>query len=111
MNRKVTRFFRGIFEDLKASGRIRQDLPTYILRDALFGCTEHLLLSRHFTGKERNLDQSADHLCDLLLVAPEPDEDTLTLDRLHGDLNTKLDRILAAVEVDSPLSSRGDETS
>ena len=51
MNRKITRFFGGIFEDLKAVGAIRSDLPTYVLRDALFGAAEHLLIGMDTTGR------------------------------------------------------------
>lgn len=95
MNRQVTRFFGAIFKDLKASGVIRADLPTYLLRDILFGCTEHVLLGIHITGKERDLDRAADALCDLLLAPPTRSTAAVSLE----SLDAKLDRLLQAADL------------
>lgn len=96
MNRQVTRIFGAVFEDLKATGTLRSDIPTFLLRDALFGCTEHVLIGIDVTGKERDLDQVADSLCRLLTASPPAPGDragTVTLDRLDA----KLDRLLEVV--------------
>ena len=95
MNRKVTRFFGGIFEDLKASGSIRPSFPTYILRDALFGTAEHLLIGIENTGRDRDLSQAADHLCDLLLGLSSGSEVEIAPDL--ATLDAKVDRLLLAM--------------
>ena len=95
LNRKVTRFFGGIFEDLKAAGAIHSELPTYILRNCLFGATEHLLLAIDTTGRQRDLHIAADHLCDVLLGSGSSGSHAVQLE----DLDHKLDQILAKLEV------------
>lgn len=112
MNRRISRFFGGLFADLEAVGRIGSSVPPHLLRDALFGTAEHLLLGIDGTGRERDLGQAADQLCDLLLgPAPgastspsvaagdggEPRPDPALEQRLAG-LERKLDRLLAATQ-------------
>ena len=101
MNRKITRFFGGIFEDLKAVGAIRSDLPTYVLRDALFGAAEHLLIGMDTTGRERDLREASEHLCDLLLgpTPPFPPRSSTSERGTVGleEIDAKLDRLLAVV--------------
>lgn len=99
LNRKVTRFFGGIFEDLKAAGAIRPELPTYILRNCLFGATEHLLLAIDTTGRRRDLHIAADHLCDVLMGSGGARPQAVQLD----DLDHKLDQVLAKLDA-SPSS-------
>lgn len=108
MNRKVTRFFGGIFEDLKAAGVIRPELPTYILRNCLFGATEHLLLAIETTGRQRDLPIAADHLCEVLLGCGSASPHAVQLE----DLDHKLDQVLAHLSPAHPSpaedpSSRG----
>lgn len=101
MNRRVTRFFGGLFEDLKAVGRIPEQLPTYILRDALFGAAEHLLIGMDTTGKERDLGSAADSLCDLLLGS---DPTLRAGPPSMASIEAKLDRLLEKAAI---LEGRG----
>ena len=94
MNRRVTRFFGGLFEDLKAAGVIRPEFPSYVLRDALFGAAEHLLIGMENTGRDRDLGQAADHLCDLLLGLSAP---STTVGPDLVSLDAKVDRLLVAM--------------
>jgi AcrR family transcriptional regulator len=114
MNRKVTRFFGGLFADLEAVGRIRPGIPAYLLRDALFGTAEHLLISIESTGRERDLHQAADLLCDLLLGAGEPAKEASAESSSStssasaegqptlASLDAKLDRLLEAMAEPAP---------
>ena len=105
MNRQVTRIFGSVLDDLKAAGSVRSDIPTFLLRDALFGCAEHVLIGMDVTGRERDLDQVADLLCELLSVSPSETRDAVTLEHLDA----KLDRLLGAVaRRDTATTNTGD---
>ncbi|MFT5222155.1 MAG: TetR/AcrR family fatty acid metabolism transcriptional regulator [Glaciecola sp.] len=66
-NRRVTRVFDRLIEDLGHVGGTRADVSVRIFRDAFFGTAEHLMLGRATTGRPERLDQAADELVDLLL--------------------------------------------
>lgn len=66
-NRRVTRGFERLVEDLAATGEVRADLPTWIVRDTFFGTAEHLVVGRAVTGRSTDLAASADLLLDVLL--------------------------------------------
>lgn len=103
-NRRVTRGFERLVEDLVATGDVRGGLPTWIVRDTFFGTAEHLVVGRAVTGRDSDLGAAADLLLDVLLhgVAPragaadagasgagaEP-----TLAALDAKLDALLDRI------------------
>ncbi len=65
-NRRVTRVFDRLVEDLKHAGVLRPDVTTRIVRDAFFGTTEHLMLGRALTGRPDDLARAAEELVDLL---------------------------------------------
>ncbi len=66
-NRRVTRGFERLVEDLVATGELRSDLPTWIVRDTFFGTAEHLVIGRAVTGRRTDLEATADLLLDVLL--------------------------------------------
>lgn len=66
-NRRVTRGFERLVEDLVATGEVRADLPAWIVRDTFFGTAEHLVVGRAVTGRSTDLAASADLLLDVLL--------------------------------------------
>ena len=105
-NRRVTRGFERLVEDLVATGDVRGDLPTWIVRDTFFGTAEHLVVGRAVTGRDTDLAAASDLLLDVLLhgVAPRAPSggtarsaDGPTL----AALDTKLDALLARVEGDA----------
>ncbi len=96
-NRRVTRVFDRLVEDLGHVGMLTGGVPTRIVRDAFFGATEHVMLGRALTGRPADLDRAADDLVDLLLhgAAGVPIADgapSLT------SLDAKLDRVLERLE-------------
>ncbi len=66
-NRRVTRQFERLVEDLVATGEVRRDLPTWMVRDVFFGTAEHVLVGRAVTGRTTDLAAAADLLLDVLL--------------------------------------------
>lgn len=66
-NRRVTRQFERLVEDLVATGEVRSDLPTWMVRDVFFGTAEHVLVGRAVTGRSTDLDAAADLLLDVVL--------------------------------------------
>lgn len=71
-NRRVTRGFERLVEDLAATGELRSDLPTWIVRDTFFGTAEHLVVGRAVTGRRTDLRAAADLLLDVLLTGTAP---------------------------------------
>lgn len=100
-NRRVTRGFERLVEDLAATGAMRTDLPTWIVRDTFFGTAEHLVVGRAVTGRSTDLEQAAGLLLDVLLhgvaaddAGASPTDSTPTL----ATIDAKLDRLLARTE-------------
>lgn len=95
-NRRVTRVFDRIVEDLKHVGVLRQEVPTRIVRDAFFGTAEHVLLGWASTGRPADLDVAAEDLIDLILhgaARPSPDDRRGDLATLDAKLDLVLDRL------------------
>lgn len=97
-NRRVTRGFERLVQDLVATGEVREDLPTWIVRDTFFGTAEHLVVGRAVTGRDSDLDETAALLLDVLLYGvarpdgPPPGDATL------ARLDAKLDALLARTD-------------
>ena len=92
-NRRVTRAFERLVEDLVATGEVRGDLPTWIVRDTFFGTAEHLLVGRAVTGRDTDLDQAAALLLELLLDGAGTTTTGAGAPSLAA-IDAKLDRIL-----------------
>ncbi len=102
-NRRITRIVGGVIEDLKAAGAIRDDIPTRLLRDAIFGTAEHVQIGRIETGRPRALKPVGGQLLDLLLngatppAAPAADTSVRDAPSLAA-LEAKLDAVLEQVQ-------------
>ena len=99
-NRRVTRVFERLVDDLKAAGAIAPEVPGRVLRDAFFGTTEHLLLGRALTGRPADLDRATDDVLALLFrgatAAPAPEGRAAAADGpTLATLDAKLDALLA----------------
>ena len=98
-NRRITRGFERLVEDLTAGGRLREDLPTWIVRDTFFGTAEHLVVGRAVTGRATDLDHAAQLLLTVLLegvgTIPGPGATAATDGPTLASLDAKLDRLLA----------------
>lgn len=104
-NRRVTREFDRLVEDLKHVGTVDPEVPTRIVRDAFFGTTEHLMLGRALTGRPADLGRAAADLVALLLYGaashdarPEGRGPARPgLEQELASVQAKLDRILQAM--------------
>lgn len=92
-NRRVTRGFERLVEDLVATGEVRGDLPTWIVRDTFFGTAEHLVVGRAVTGRDSDLAHAADLLLDVLLRGVAVAGPTAAPASLAA-IDAKLDRLL-----------------
>lgn len=91
-NRRVTREFDRLVEDLKHAGEVRTDVPTWMVRDVFFGTCEHLVLGRVLVGRQTDLSAAARHVVDLLLHGVGVPRPTAATDPV---VLAKLDEILA----------------
>ena len=102
-NRSITRIMSRVIEDLKSAGAIREDVPTRLLRDAVFGTIEHTIIRRLATGRPRSLKRTGDELLTLLLHGASPPAsppasaaagtDGPDLAAIDAKLDTLLDRL------------------
>lgn len=96
-NRSVTRRFERLVEDLVATGEVRADVPTWLVRDVFFGTAEHLLVGRAVTGRDTDLTAAADQLLDVVLRGVGTGSAGDGSPSL-ADLDAKLDRLLDRVD-------------
>lgn len=95
-NRRVTRTFERLVEDLAATGDVRDDLPTWIVRDTFFGTAEHLVVGRALTGRDTDLDAASGLLLTVLLhgtAGAGTSDDNPSLAALDRKLDEVLDRL------------------
>jgi TetR/AcrR family fatty acid metabolism transcriptional regulator len=104
-NRRVTRLFERILEDLVATGSVRGDVPTRVARDAFFGTAEHVVVGRAVTGRDGDLDDAADTLLDVLLHGVGAEADRTTTPSL-ATIDAKLDALLAGERPGGPDEGR-----
>ena len=95
-NRRVTRRFDALVEDLKHVGAVCDEVSTRIVRDAFFGTAEHLMLGRALTGRPADLDGAADDLVALLLhgAGPQGSAEDPALVRIESKLDQLADGLL-----------------
>lgn len=93
-NRRVTRLFERVVEDLAASGALRDDVAPRLLRDAFFGTAEHMIVGRAVAGRAGTVDDDATALLDVVLrgIGPGRDDAGPSL----AGIDAKLDRLLTA---------------
>ncbi|MEM7334251.1 MAG: TetR/AcrR family transcriptional regulator [Chloroflexota bacterium] len=66
-NKKYTRLFVQVLEELKTSLHIRSTVPTPLIRDTLFGSIEHFAIGHFGRGRAYDLDHFAEQLIDLII--------------------------------------------
>jgi AcrR family transcriptional regulator len=97
LQRRYTAPLMDLLARGQAEGQIRHDVPLRLLRSLVFGPMEHLLWEAVSSGRNPDIDASADAVVTLLWPALQPPEAELqALRRLRED-------VLKAVE---PVSSR-----
>ena len=66
LNKRYTRLFINIFEELKEALYIRRTMSTPLIRDTLFGSIEHFMLGHLGRNRPYDLEKFVDQLLDLL---------------------------------------------
>ena len=97
-NRRITRPFERLVEDLVAGGHLRPDVPTWLVRDVVFGTAEHLVVGRALTGRDTDLGAAAALLLDVVrhgIGAMPADTGVADGGPTLATIDAKLDRLLA----------------
>lgn len=88
-NRRYTRLYTGVIEEMKVSGELDADFPTSLARDMIFGTLEHSARGRRYAGKPVDTSDIGRQIVDLL-VGGRSSSDDEALTRIE----TKLDLLL-----------------
>ena len=94
-NAQITRRLDRIVDDLKADGTLRAEVPTRLVRDAVFGTAEHVLRAQARTRRPLDHRRAADRILDLVLhgaAGPPPADDAGRLERVEAQLDALLAR-------------------
>jgi TetR/AcrR family fatty acid metabolism transcriptional regulator len=100
---ELARVLLQVIKEGMASGEFRSDLDPYLVRSAILGTIEHLVVRRVLLGKPENLIALVDPLTDLILggiKAPEEEK------AWHFQVNLGAEKKKAA-ERRPPLKNRG----
>jgi AcrR family transcriptional regulator len=98
-NRRVTRAFERIVQDLVATGELRGDVPAWFVRDTFFGTAEHVVVGRAVTGRDTDLDAAAATLLDVVLHGVATPSVRHATGRVTlVELDAKLDQLLERTE-------------
>ena len=100
---ELARVLLQVIKEGMASGEFRSDLDPYLVRSAILGTIEHLVVRRVLLGKPENLIALVDSLTDLILggiKAPEEEK------AWHFQVNLGAEK-KEAVERRPPLKNRG----
>lgn len=96
-NRRITRRFERLIEDLRSEGVVRAGVSTRLVRDAFFGTAEHVLRGRQHAGGPFDHARAADEILELVLHGaggpPEPTvPDATRIDAIDRKLDLLLER-------------------
>ncbi len=95
LNRRYTRLFLGVINELRAEGALPREVPPTLIRDIIFGTLEHTARGQDITGHPLATRDAGQEMLDLLLRAPtEPGPSVGRLDTIEE----KIDRVLAALD-------------
>ncbi|MBM7365948.1 TetR/AcrR family transcriptional regulator [Gordonia hydrophobica] len=92
-NRRYTRLYTGVIEEMKAAGDLDAAFPPSLARDMIFGTLEHSARGQRYAGRPVNTSDVGRQIVDLL-VGGGPSVAEKRLARLE----TKLDLLLAGRE-------------
>lgn len=97
LRRRYTAPLKKILVAAQRSGEIRQDMPLPLLRDLIYGATEHVLWDYVTTNNKPDIDTTAAQLTDMFwsAVVPIP-ADLKKLAQFHADVADAMRRIDAA---------------
>jgi TetR/AcrR family fatty acid metabolism transcriptional regulator len=95
LNREYTRRTLDIIKEGMAAGELREDVPLRLIRDMIYGCTEHRTFAYLRGEGDFDPDATADMIADLVLSGLErrrPDASAAP------DLAERLERVVAKLE-------------
>ncbi len=97
-NRRVTRHFERLLEDLRAEGELKPEVSTRLTRDAFFGTAEHSFRGWLGAPDPPDLDQIADAVLEFVLPGAWPPAGGAVAgvgEPSLASIEQKLDRLLA----------------
>ena len=93
LQRRYTAPLMDLLARGQANGQIRQDVPLRLLRSLVFGPMEHILWEAVTSGRNPDLDASADAMVDLLWPSLQaPNAELQALRRMRRDIADVLTR-------------------
>jgi len=93
LRRRYTAPLKKVFSEAQRSGEIRQDMPLPLLRDLVYGATEHVLWDYVVTSNKPDIDATAAKLTDMFWSALVPvPADLKKLAQFHGEVADALRR-------------------
>jgi len=92
LNRRYTAIALGVIERGMATGELRGDLSPTLVRDLIYGGTEHALWRYVFAGAETPVDVLSDALADIVLRG------TLAQEAAGESAASRIERAVAALE-------------
>lgn len=98
LSRGLTGRVLAVLQNLRAEGKIREDLPLYLLRDVIFGAGEHIALGAAIRPRSQaELELAAEQIVELILAGSKPSESSgVTLASLEAKLDQVLQRLPGA---------------
>lgn len=99
LRRRYTAPLKKVFSTAQRSGEIRQDMPLPLLRDLVYGATEHVLWDYVVTNNKPDIDTTAAQLTDMFWSALVPvPADLKKLAQFHGEVADALRRLDAPAD-------------
>ncbi|QAU33168.1 TetR/AcrR family transcriptional regulator [Janthinobacterium sp. 17J80-10] len=108
LRRRYTAPLKKVLSTAQRSGEIRQDMPLPLLRDLVYGATEHVLWDYVVTNNKPDIDTTAAHLTDMFwcAVAPVP-PDVKKLAQFHAEVADAMRRIDAPADGAVRIAANG----
>lgn len=88
LNRRYTRLFVAVIQQLQAQGQLPADIPPVVIRDIIFGTLEHTARGQSNTGRPLRVRRPGQQMLDILLREPADDRERV------GPIEAKLGEIL-----------------
>lgn len=89
-NRRYTRIYIGVIDEMKAAGELEASLPSAFARDMIFGTLEHSARGQRYAGRTVNTVDVGRQIIDLLVGAGRQSAADEKLSRIEK----KVDRLL-----------------
>lgn len=95
LSRGLTGRVLAVLSNLRTQGKIREDMPLYLLRDVIFGAGEHIALGAAIRPRSKpELEAAADQIVNLILAGSKPSESgASSLESLEAKLDLVLQRL------------------